>query len=36
LQWKTSCDINYSYGYKVWKNGLKYRNGMVEKTYVYW
>jgi hypothetical protein len=36
LQWRTSCDINYSYGYKVWKNSLKYRNGVVEKAYVYW
>jgi hypothetical protein len=36
LQWRTSCDINYNYGYKVWKNGIKYRNGILEKTYQYW
>jgi hypothetical protein len=36
LQWRTNCDINYQYGYKVWKNGIKYREGMIEKTYQYW
>jgi len=36
LQWRTNCDINYSYGYKVWKNGVKYRNGVIERAYRYW
>jgi len=36
LQWRTNCDINYSYGYKVWKNGVKYRNGVIERAYSYW
>jgi hypothetical protein len=36
LQWRTSCDINYRYGYKVWKNGIKYKDGILEKTYQYW
>jgi hypothetical protein len=36
LQWRTSCEINYQYGYKVWKNGIKYRNGILEQTYKYW
>jgi len=36
LQWRTSCDINYNYGYKVWKNGLKYKIEIIEKTYKYW
>ena len=36
LQWRTSCDINYQYSYKVWKNGIKYRNGMIERNYQYW
>jgi len=36
LQWRTSCEINYQYGYKVWKNGLKYRAGIMEQVYKYW
>ena len=36
LQWRASCDINYEYGYKVWKNGIKYRDGIIERAYSYW
>ena len=36
LQWRTNCDINYNYGFKVWKNGIKYRNGIIERAYSYW
>jgi hypothetical protein len=36
LQWRTNCDINYSYGYRVWRNGVKYRYGIIERAYSYW
>jgi hypothetical protein len=36
LQWRTNCEVNYQYGYKVWKSGIKYRNGILEQTYKYW
>lgn len=35
-QWRTGCDINYSYGYKIWKNGKKYSKGVVENVWKYW
>jgi hypothetical protein len=35
-QWRTNCDINYNYGYKTWKNGIKYKNGILEHIYRYW
>jgi hypothetical protein len=36
LQWRTNCDINYNYGFKVWKYGIKYREGIIENVYKYW
>lgn len=35
-QWRTNCDINYNYGFKVWKFGKKYNPGIVEKEFSYW
>lgn len=32
-QWRSSCDINYSYSWKVYKNGQKYSSGIVIKKY---
>lgn len=32
-QWRTSCDINYSYGLKVFQNGRKYNPGVIERHY---
>ncbi|MEM1660851.1 MAG: hypothetical protein QXR17_06915 [Candidatus Bathyarchaeia archaeon] len=36
VQYRSSCDINYSYGYKVWRNGRKYAGGVFEKVWRYW
>ena len=35
-QWRMSCDINYSYGFKVWRAGKKYDPGVVEREWRYW
>lgn len=32
-QWRSSCDINYSYSIKVFQNGKKYNSGITEKHY---
>lgn len=30
-QYRTNCDINYKYSYKIYKNGRKYHDGRIEK-----
>lgn len=35
-QYRSSCEINYSYGFKVWKNGRKYAKGIIENLWRYW
>lgn len=35
-QYRTNCDINYSYGRKVYANGKKYTGGIMEKRWNYW
>lgn len=35
-QWRTNCDVNYCYGYKVWRNGKKYNPGVIENVWRYW
>lgn len=34
-QWRNSCDINYSYGLKVYIAGRKYSFGVVERKYLF-
>lgn len=36
MQYRSSCDINYLYGYKVWSYGRKYAGGIIEKIWKYW
>lgn len=36
LQYRSNCEINYEYSYKIWKNGKKYREGLIEKSYRFW
>jgi len=35
-QWKSSCDINYEYSYKVWEFGRVYREGEDGWKWRYW
>jgi len=35
IQWRNECDINYAYGLKIWKNGVKYQE-WITNTWRYW
>jgi len=35
LQWRNECEINYEYGVKVWRNGLRYKEWETSR-WQYW